>query len=40
MPGAQVMLHLRGVNLNGRWDDFIEFPGPTEQEKLSGKAAA
>lgn len=40
VPGAQAMLHLRAVYLNGRWDKFIEYQAETEQDRLYGKAAA
>jgi hypothetical protein len=40
VPGAQAMLHLRAVYLNGRWDEFIEHHVETEQDRLYGKAAA
>ena len=40
VPGAQAMLHLRAVYLNGRWDEFIEYHVETEQDRLYGKAAA
>jgi hypothetical protein len=40
VPGAQAMLHLRAVYLNGRWDEFIERHAETEQTRLYGKAAA
>jgi len=38
--GAQAMLHLRSVSLNGHWDDFIQFHIQAEQERLYSKAAA
>jgi hypothetical protein len=40
VAGAQAMLHLRAVYLNGRWDEFIEYHAETEQTRLYGKAAA
>ena len=40
VPGAQAMLHLRAVYLNGRWDEFIEYHAETEQDRLYGRAAA
>ena len=40
VPGAQAMLHLRAVYLNGRWDEFIEYHVEAEQSRLYGKAAA
>ena len=39
-PGAQAMLRLRAVYLNGRWNKFIEYHAETEQDSLYGKAAA
>ena len=38
--GAQAMLHLRALYLNGRWDEFIDHPIQTEQTRLYRKAAA
>ena len=40
VQGAQAMLHLRAVYLNGRWDEFIEHHVQTEQDRLYSKAAA
>jgi len=40
VPGAQGMLYLRAVYLNGRWDEFIEYHAETEQDRLYGRAAA
>ncbi len=40
VAGAQAMLHLRAVYLNGHWDELIEYHAETEQESLYGKAAA
>lgn len=40
VEGAQAMLHLRAVYLNGRWDDFIEYHIQAEQERLYRRAAA
>lgn len=33
-PGAQAMLDLRRVYLNGDWDDFIQHRIATEQQRL------
>lgn len=40
LPGAQSMLHLRAIYLNGDWDDYLDFYIQTEQARLYGKAAA
>ena len=40
VEGAQAMLHLRAVSLNGRWDEFIEYHIQAEQKRLYSKAAA
>jgi hypothetical protein len=34
VPGAQAMLHLRAVYLNGRWDEFNGRQIETEQGRL------
>lgn len=39
VPGAQSMLHLRGIYLNGDWDDFVAFRIETEQRQLYGNTA-
>ena len=38
--GAQSMLHLRAIYLNGDWDDYLEHHIETEQATLYGKKAA
>jgi hypothetical protein len=40
LPGAQSMLHLRAVYLNGDWDDYLDFYIQAEQARLYRKAAA
>ncbi|MEX0689209.1 MAG: hypothetical protein WD072_11145 [Pirellulales bacterium] len=40
IPGAQAMLHLRAVHINGLWDEFIECHIEVEQDRLYSKAAA
>lgn len=35
-PGAQAMLHLRAIYLNGEWSSFINFRIQNEQAKLYG----
>ena len=40
VPGAQAILHLRTVYLNGDWNQFIEYYIQTEQDALYGRAAA
>lgn len=40
VAGAQAMLHLRALYLNGRWDEFIDHHIQTEQTRLYGKTAA
>jgi hypothetical protein len=37
MDGAEAILELRGVFLDGIWDDFWEFRAKTEKKKLYGK---
>jgi len=38
--GAQAMLHLRAVYLNGCWDDFVSYRIETEQTRLYRRSAA
>jgi hypothetical protein len=38
--GAQAMLHLRAIYLNGDWDDYMNYYIQTEQDTLYGRAAA
>lgn len=38
--GAQAMLHLRAVYLNGRWNEYVNYHVETEQAALYGKLAA
>lgn len=40
LPGAQSMLHLRAIYLNGDWDDYLESHIETEQTRLYRKTAA
>jgi len=40
VAGAQAMLHLRALFLNGRWDEFIDHHIQTEQTRLYRKTAA
>jgi len=39
-PGAQAMLHLRAVYINGDWDEYLEYHIENEQAALYGKTAA
>jgi len=38
--GAQAMLHLRAIHLNGCWDDFVNYRIETEQTRLYRRSAA
>ena len=38
--GAQAMLHLRAIYLNGNWEDFTNYHIETEQARLYRKSAA
>jgi hypothetical protein len=40
VPGAQALLHLRAIYLNGDWNDYLEYHIQTEGATLYGKAAA
>lgn len=40
VAGAQAMLHLRAIHLNGDWDNFQQYHVQHEQAALYGKAAA
>jgi hypothetical protein len=40
VEGAQAMLHLRTIYLNGDWDAFIDYRIQAEQTELYGKKAA
>jgi len=40
LEGAQAMLHLRTIYLNGDWDKFIDHRIQAEQEELYGQMAA
>jgi hypothetical protein len=40
VEGAQAMLHLRALYLNGDWDNFIDYRIQAEQTALYGKKAA
>jgi hypothetical protein len=39
LEGAQAMIHLRALYLNGQWPDFVEHRIEQEQQALYGKAA-
>lgn len=38
--GAQAMLHLRAIYLNGKWEDFLNYHIQTEQTRLYRRSAA
>jgi hypothetical protein len=40
LEGAQAMLHLRSIYLNGDWDEFIDYRIQAEQAGLYGQMAA
>jgi len=40
LNGAQAMLHLRAVYLNGRWNEFVNYRIETEQTALYRRSAA
>jgi hypothetical protein len=40
VPGAQAMLHLRAIYLNGQWDQFVKYHIETEQDALYRRSAA
>ncbi len=40
VEGAQAMLHLRAIHLNGHWEEYLEFRIECEQTALYGKTAA
>lgn len=40
VEGAQAMLHLRAIYLNGDWDEFIDYRIEAEQTELYGQMAA
>lgn len=40
VPGAQAMLHLRAIYLNGQWDEYVEYNIETEQDALYRRSAA
>lgn len=40
VSGAQAMLSLRSIHLNGQWDDYINFRIQTEQSRLYWQTAA
>ena len=40
LNGAQAMLHLRAIYLNGQWDNFVTYRIETEQAELYMQAAA
>ena len=40
LPGAQAMLHLRAIYLNGQWEEFVNYRIETEQAALYIRSAA
>jgi hypothetical protein len=40
VPGAQAILHLRAIYLNGHWDDFVNYRIEAEQARLYTQTAA
>ena len=40
VEGAQAMLHVRALYLNGQWEDFLEFRVEQEQARLYERDAA
>jgi hypothetical protein len=40
LEGAQAMLHVRAIYLNGDWDAFVTYRIDTEQRRLYGRRAA
>jgi len=40
VPGAQALLHLRAIYLNGDWDDYLAYHIQREQAALYGQLAA
>jgi hypothetical protein len=40
VPGAQAMLHLRAIYLNGCWNDFTNYHIEAEQDRLYRRSAA
>lgn len=40
LAGAQAMLHLRTIYLNGRWNDFVNYHVENEQATLYARSAA
>jgi hypothetical protein len=40
VDGAQAMLHLRAIYLNGYWDEFVNYRIETEQTALYRRSAA
>jgi hypothetical protein len=40
VPGAQAMLHLRALHINGSWDEYINYHIETEQARLYRRSAA
>lgn len=40
LPGAQAMLHLRAIYLNGQWEEFVNYRIETEQAALYRCSAA
>lgn len=40
VPGAQAMLHLRALHINGSWDEYMTYHIDTEQARLYRRSAA
>lgn len=40
VPGAQAMLHLRALHINGSWDKYINYQIEAEQDRLYRRSAA
>ena len=40
VPGAQAMLHLRAIYINGSWEKYMNYRIEAEQSRLYGHTAA
>ncbi len=40
VAGARAMLHVRAMYLNDQWEDYLEFRGGQEQDRLYQRDAA
>jgi hypothetical protein len=40
VPGAQAMLHLRALHINGQWDEYLNYHIEAEQARLYRRSAA